>query len=96
MTLFNQPVYLHGNSWRHYATTLPASSSGNYSTLVPARFASLKSIYWLGVSHTPETVAMHTQELNEQRTNYIDGVTEESLIGNLESLKYHLGRNSAS
>ena len=44
MTPFNQPVYLHGNSWRHYASTLAASSSGNYSTLVPARFASLKSI----------------------------------------------------
>ena len=36
---------------------------------------------------------MHTQELNEQRTNYIEGVTEEGLIGNLENLKYHLGRN---
>ena len=34
-----------------------------------------------------------TQELNEQRTNYIEGVTEEELIGNLESLKYHPGRN---
>jgi hypothetical protein len=44
MTPLNQPVYLHGNSWRHYASTLPASSSGNSSTLVPARFASLKSI----------------------------------------------------
>ena len=36
---------------------------------------------------------MHTQELNEQRTNYIEGVTEEGLIDNLESLKHHLGRN---
>ena len=44
MTPFNQAIYLHGNSWRHYASTLPAFSSGNYSTLVPARFASLKSI----------------------------------------------------
>jgi len=44
MTPFNQPVYLHGNSWRHYASTLAASTAGNYSTLVPARFASLKSI----------------------------------------------------
>ena len=34
-----------------------------------------------------------TQELYEQRTNYIEGVTEEGLIGNLEALKYHLGRN---
>ena len=44
MTPFNQPVYLHGNSWRHYASSLAASTAGNYSTLVPARFASLKSI----------------------------------------------------
>ena len=44
MTPFNQPVYLHGNFWRHYASSLPASTAGNYSTLVPARFASLKSI----------------------------------------------------
>jgi hypothetical protein len=44
ITPFNQPVYLHGNSWRHYASTLAASTAGNYSTLVPARFASLKSI----------------------------------------------------
>ena len=53
----------------------------------------VQDMSWFGVSHTPETVAMHTQELNEQRTNYIAGVTEEGLIGNLESLKYHLGRN---
>jgi GAG-pre-integrase domain len=49
--------------------------------------------FWFGVSHTPETVTMHTQKLNEQRTNYIKGVTEEGLIGNLESLKHHSGRN---
>jgi hypothetical protein len=47
MTPFNQQVYLHGNSWRNYASTLAASTSGNYSTLVPARFASLKSICFL-------------------------------------------------
>jgi hypothetical protein len=28
---------------------------------------------WFGVSHTPKTVAMHTQELKEQRTNFITG-----------------------
>ena len=53
----------------------------------------VQDMSWFGVRHTPETVAMHTQELNEQRTNYIEGVTEEGLIGNLETLKYHLGRN---
>ena len=38
------PLYLHGSSWRHYTSTLPATSSGGFSTLVPARFASLKQI----------------------------------------------------
>jgi hypothetical protein len=38
-----QPLYLHGASWRHYTSQLPASSGG-YSTLVPARFASLKQL----------------------------------------------------
>jgi hypothetical protein len=53
----------------------------------------VQDMAWFCVSHTPETVAMHTQELNEQRKNYIKCVTEEELIGNLESFKYHLGRN---
>ena len=38
------PLYLHGNSWRHYVSALPAATSGGYSTLVPARFASLKQL----------------------------------------------------
>jgi hypothetical protein len=38
------PLYLHGSSWRHYTSTLPALSAGGFSTLVPARFASLKQI----------------------------------------------------
>jgi hypothetical protein len=37
------PLYLHGCSWRHYVSQLP-NSSGQYSTLVPARFASLKQL----------------------------------------------------
>lgn len=43
VTPFDKPIYLHSNSWRHYASTLP-SITGNYSTLVPIRFASTKSI----------------------------------------------------
>ena len=39
----NKPIYLHGSSWRHYASNLP-TISGNFSTLVPARFASLKQL----------------------------------------------------
>ena len=45
VTPFNQPIYLHGNSWRRYTSTLPSGTSGTYSTLVPARFASLKHLY---------------------------------------------------
>lgn len=39
----DKPTYLHGSSWRHYASNLPVLS-GNFSTLVPARFASLKQL----------------------------------------------------
>lgn len=35
---------LHGNSWRAYNSSMPSASGGSYSTLVPARFASLNSI----------------------------------------------------
>ena len=44
VTPFNQPVYLHGTSWRHYSSTMATGTSGVYSTLVPARFASLKQL----------------------------------------------------
>ena len=44
VTPFSNPVYMHCNSWRHYSSTLNAAFSGIYSALVPARFASLKSL----------------------------------------------------
>jgi hypothetical protein len=44
VTPFSQPIYLHGNSWRHYMSTIVAGSSGGFSFLVPARFASLKQV----------------------------------------------------
>ena len=47
VTPFDRPVYLHGNSWRHMMSTLPSASSGMYSTLVGARFASLKTMHVL-------------------------------------------------
>ena len=36
----NGDIYLHGKSYRHYVSTLPSGTSGQYSTLVPQRFAS--------------------------------------------------------
>ena len=47
VTPFSQPVFLHGNSWRHYVSTLASGTTGGYSYLVPARFASLKSLVCL-------------------------------------------------
>jgi hypothetical protein len=44
ITPFSQPVFIHGNSWRHYVSTLAAQNGGQISMLVPARFASLKSL----------------------------------------------------
>jgi hypothetical protein len=43
-TPFSAPVYLHTNSFRHYVTTLPTGSAGTFSTLVPARFCSARSL----------------------------------------------------
>ena len=43
ITPFSQPVFLHGTSYRHYVSTF-SGNGGAYSTLVPARFASLKSL----------------------------------------------------
>ena len=53
----------------------------------------VQDMSWFGVQYSPEIVAMHTKELNDQRTNYIEGVTEEGLIGNLKAIKHKLGRN---
>jgi hypothetical protein len=43
-TPLNEDIYICSNSWRHYVSSIPAATSGNFSFLVPARFASLKSI----------------------------------------------------
>lgn len=43
----NGSLFLHANSWRHYVSSLPSGTSGVYSTLVPSRQASLKSLVCL-------------------------------------------------
>jgi hypothetical protein len=40
----SQERIIHGTSYRNYISSVPASSSGAYSTLIPARFCSLNSI----------------------------------------------------
>ena len=57
VTNLNDTVFLHGNSWRHYVSSLAASTSGTYSTLVPCRFASTKSLLCLPRRSTEITSA---------------------------------------
>ena len=45
-TPYDRPVFLHTNSWRHYVSSY-TPAIGNFVTLVPARFASLKTIVLL-------------------------------------------------
>lgn len=44
-----EPIYIHGSSWKRYTSSLAASTSGTFSTLVPARFASLKQLALLPI-----------------------------------------------
>ncbi len=52
------PVFLHGSSWRHYVSTLASGTVGGYSTLVPARFASLKQLALIPRSSTQVSSAL--------------------------------------
>ena len=38
------PIYIATQSYRHYVASLPANYAGTFSTIIPARFASLKSL----------------------------------------------------
>ena len=58
------PLYLHGSSWRHYVSQLP-NSGGGYSTLVPARFASLKQLALLPRRNT-ETASATSYSLSSR------------------------------
>ena len=44
---FSQPIYLHASSYRHFTSTLATAQTGQITHLVPARFASLKSMHCL-------------------------------------------------
>ena len=54
---FSQPVYLHASSYRHFTANLPAAQTGQVTHLVPARFASLKSLHVLPRRSTETTSA---------------------------------------
>lgn len=40
----NAPIFMHCSTWKHFTSNLPSGSSGQYATLVPARYASLKQL----------------------------------------------------
>jgi hypothetical protein len=44
VTPFTEPIYMHGSSFKHFSSSLATASVGQQSFLVPARFASLKSL----------------------------------------------------
>ena len=54
VTPFARPVYLHASSYRHYVST-QTQAAGQASYLVPARFASLKSLSVLPRSNASTT-----------------------------------------
>jgi hypothetical protein len=60
VTPFSQKVYMHGNSWRHYMSTIPALSAGSFSYLVPARFASLKALHICPRRNTDQVSASYS------------------------------------
>lgn len=62
---FSQPVYLHGSSYRHYVSSITSGTSGQISNLVPARFASLKSLICLPRRNT-ETVLSTAYSLSSR------------------------------
>jgi len=43
----DKPIYIHSNEWRYFSNSLPSGTTGNYTSLVSARYNSLKSIVCL-------------------------------------------------
>jgi len=43
----DRPIYIHSNEWRYFSNTLPASTTGNFTSLISARYNSLKSLLCL-------------------------------------------------
>ena len=43
----DRPIYIHSNSWRYFSNNLPQATSGLFSSLISARYNSLKSLVCL-------------------------------------------------
>jgi len=64
VTPFDQPIYLHSSTYRHFVSTLQASA-GQQTFLVPARFASLKSL-WCLPRRSTEIASVTSYSLNSR------------------------------
>lgn len=73
VTPFSSPVYLHGTSWRHYSSVMPAGQSGSFSFLLAARFASLKTLVVLPRRNSETTNVLaysNSSRINPQISQY--------------------------
>jgi len=43
----DRPIYIHSNEWRYFSNTLPSGTTGNFTSLVSARYNSLKTLVLL-------------------------------------------------
>jgi hypothetical protein len=66
VTPFTEPIYIHGTSYKYYSSTLASGSNGQQSFLVPARYASLKSLAALPICATDQTDCAYA---NSSRSN---------------------------
>jgi hypothetical protein len=67
----NDTIFLHSTSWRHYVSSLASATAGTYSTLVPARFASTKTLV-LCPRRTTEIVDVSAYSLSSRINPGID------------------------
>jgi hypothetical protein len=40
----DRPIYIHSNEWRFFSNSLPSGTTGNFTSLISARYNSLKNI----------------------------------------------------
>jgi len=48
----DQPIYIHSNEWRYFSNQLPANTTGLFSSLISARYNSLKTLVCLPIHST--------------------------------------------
>ena len=62
-------IFIHSNSFRYYPNVLPAGSTGNFTSLISARFNSLKSLYCF--PRRSKMIFGKKMEKNKKKSSYI-------------------------